>query len=397
MTGRKLTGKVLIVGAGIAGPALAIALRRAGIDCAVYESSPVPRDAAGVFLNLAPNGLNVLRELGLGARIDGLGFLNDRLVFRNDAGRTLAEVPVGGVTLLRGELSRMLREAAMEAGVPFQLGKRLESVEEREGQVAARFADGSTATGSLIVGADGIHSRVRSEVLPAAPAPEYTGVINLGGVVATDLPSTGRSMHMIFGRRGFFGYAVRPSGDTYWFSNFARREEPARGELDDVNSADFRQRLLDLHRDDPPEVTRILGAVTSSMGAFAIYDITSLPRWHSGRACLIGDAAHAVGPHVGQGASLALEDVFVLAKCLRDLGVSDPQPALRTFEALRRERVEAIVKYSRRTGAKKAPASAFGRKLRDLVLPIFLRKGAQDAGQLYSYPIDWDERIGRAA
>src|SRR5258705_6227025 len=94
-------GPVLIIGGGVAGRALGIALRRAGIDSVVYEASPEPRDDAGAFLNLAPNGLSVLRELGLSERTDRLGFRNDRLVFHNDRGRLLAEVPVGGVTLMR--------------------------------------------------------------------------------------------------------------------------------------------------------------------------------------------------------------------------------------------------------------------------------------------------------
>ena len=110
--------KVAIVGSGIAGPALAIALKRAGIDSIVYESSATPRDQAGAFLNLAPNGLNALGALGLQKRVAGLGFQNDRLIFCNEAGRVLAETSVGGVTLMRGDLSQILREAAIEAGIP---------------------------------------------------------------------------------------------------------------------------------------------------------------------------------------------------------------------------------------------------------------------------------------
>ena len=90
---------VLIVGAGVAGPALGIALRRAGIEPIVYEASDSPRDNGGAFLNLAPNGLSVLGALGLKRRLDSLGFQNDRLVFHNEIGRVLAEVPVGGVTV----------------------------------------------------------------------------------------------------------------------------------------------------------------------------------------------------------------------------------------------------------------------------------------------------------
>jgi 2-polyprenyl-6-methoxyphenol hydroxylase-like FAD-dependent oxidoreductase len=382
---------VLIIGGGIAGPALGIALRRAGIDSVVYESSPAPRDNAGAFLNLAPNGLNVLQALNLPNLTDRLGFRNDRLIFHNDTGRVLADVPVGGVTIMRGTLSRALREAALEAGVRFEFGKALESVAEHPGGVIARFADGSTASGRLLVGADGIHSRTRSSFFPEAPEPTYTGIINLGGIVQTNLPSTETAMHMIFGRRGFFGYAVRSSGETFWFSNFAQPEEPARGSLESVDAAEFRERLLTLHCDDPPEVTRILQAITATVGAYAVYDILSLPRWQHGSVCLIGDSAHAVGPHVGQGASLALEDAFMLAKCLRDL--PDPATAFATFEGLRRERVERIVKQSRRTGEQKTPTGWLGRKVRDLILPVFLRKGAQAAEWMYAYPLDWDKRI----
>lgn len=378
--------RVLIIGGGIAGPALGIALRRAGIDSVVYESNPTPRDEGGAFLNLAPNGLNVLRALDIASLTDGLGFRNDRLVFHTETGRLLAEASVGGITVMRGALSRALREAAVEAGVRFEFGKALESVVERDGGVVARFADGSTAAGRALVGADGIHSRTRSSCFPNAPQPKYTGIINLGGVVQTDLPSTDTTMHMIFGRRGFFGYAVRPTGETYWFSNFAEADEPARGALEAADGAEYQQRLLTLHRDDPPEIRRILQAITGAISAYAVYDIMALPHWQRGAVCLIGDSAHAVGPHVGQGASLALEDAFVLARCLRDR--SDPAAAFTLFETLRRERVERVLKQSRRTGEQKAPTGWLGRKLRNMILPMFLRKGARATEWMYAYPLD---------
>ena len=378
---------ILIAGAGIAGPALGIALRRAGIDAVVYEASDRPRDDAGAFLNLAPNGLSVLRALGVERRLDGLGFQNDRLVFHNETGRTLAEVPVGGITLMRGALSRAVREAAEDAGVRFEFGKALSSVTERDGGVEARFADGTSARGSSLVGADGIHSRTRYVCFPDAPKPSYTGIINLGGVVRTSLPQTGRAMHMIFGRRAFFGYAVRPGGDTYWFSNFAQKEEPSRGTLERLGVDRVGRDLLDLHRDDPTEVTQILRAITGNVGTWPVYDIPSLPVWHRGAVCLLGDAAHAIGPHVGQGASLALEDAFVLARCVRD--IPEASRAFAMFERLRRDRVEPVVKQSRRTGRQKAPTGWIGRKMRDLILPTFLKSSARAAQELYRNEDSW--------
>ena len=385
----------LIIGSGIAGPALGIALKRVGIDAIVYESTPAPRDNAGAFLNLAPNGVNALRALGLEKQLSGLGFRNDRLEFLNDSGRVLADASVGAITVMRGELSCALREAAIQVGVQFEFGKALESVAQESDNIVARFADSTTATGPMLIGADGIHSRVRSSFFPNSPKPTYTGIINLGGVMHTDLPTTDTTMRMIFGRRGFFGYAVRPSGDTYWFSNFAQSEEPARGALEASTGADFKERLLALHRDDPPEVNRIVQSVTGNIGIYAVYDIPSLPQWHRGSVCLMGDAAHAVGPHVGQGASLALEDAFVLAKCLRDL--PNPPAAFVAFEALRRNRAELVLKQSRQTGQQKAPTGWLGRKIRDLVLPLFLRKGAQATEWMYGYPFDWDEPTMQAS
>jgi 2-polyprenyl-6-methoxyphenol hydroxylase-like FAD-dependent oxidoreductase len=391
MNGRQ----ILIVGAGIAGPALAIALRRAGYEVVVYETMPEPRDDAGAFLNVAPNGLKALEALGLAGAIENLGFLNDRLVFQSDSGRVLADVAVGGITMRRGELSRALREAATAAGADIQFGKRLLTVEEWGGGVAARFSDGETVLGMALVGADGIHSRTRSSFFPEARRPRYVGLLNLGGVVPTNLPPTGTAMHMIVGRRGAFGYAVRPGGETWWFSEYAVTDEPPQGVLEIADGSIYRERLQEMHRDDPPEVARILDAVRNDIGAWAAYDLPSIPRWHRGKICLIGDAAHAVGPHLGQGTSLALEDAFVLAKCVRD--IRDPAAAFPAFERMRRERVDRVAAQSRRGGPQMVPARGLTRAFRDLMLPLFLKRAARATEWMYTYPMSGDERIPSAS
>ena len=130
-----------------------------------------------------------------------------------------------------------------------------------------------------------------------------------------------------------------------------------------------------------PGVTRILRAISEPFGSYPIYDMPPRPAWQRGSVCLVGDAAHAIGPHVGQGASLALEDAFILARCLRDM--PDPPEAFRAFERMRRDRVEPVVHQSRRTGQQKAPAGWIGRTVRDLVLPMFLRQAAVAAQEPY--------------
>ena len=115
-----------------------------------------------------------------------------------------------------------------------------------------------------------------------------------------------------------------------------------------------------------------------------------MPRWHSGRVCLIGDAAHATTPSAGQGASLAFEDAMVLAQCLRDIDV--PEHAFAAFERARRRRVEAIVRQSRRNGSGKAVAGPIREWVRDRVLPFFLRLGTKAQERQYAYRLNWLQR-----
>ena len=238
---------------------------------------------------------------------------------------------------MRGAVSRVLREAAEEAGVRFEFRKTLLSVTEHDGTVTARFADGTTVDGSSLVGADGIHSRTRYSYFTDAPRPTYTGIINLGGVAQTDLQPTGRAMHMVFGRRGFFGTPFGPVARLTGSATSHRRRNrswsaDARNErlVSSTTARSPRERSAGGHADP--------AGLVWPLGAWPVYDLLSLPTWHRGAVCLMGDAAHAVGPHVGQGVSLALEDAFVLAKCLRD--IPQASRAFSAFERLRRSRVE---------------------------------------------------------
>ncbi len=273
-----------------------------------------------------------------------------------------------------------------------EFGKRLVGVEAAETGVLARFEDGSEVEGDLLVGADGVHSRTRRAVFPDAPEPVYTGVIDSGAFSRSfAVPLSDGTMRMTFGRQGFFGYQVVPSGEIYWFENFHELTEPDRDELEAIPNEDWRARLLERHRGDHESINEIIASTESPIGRWPVYDMPSLAEWSNGRVALIGDAAHATSPHVGQGASLAMEDAAVLAKCLRD--VDEIEEAFATFEQLRKDRVEAIVKEARRTGNQKAPSNAVTRGIRDLVLPIFLRMGVKSAQRVYSYRVDWRERV----
>ena len=351
--------RAIIVGGGIAGPVLAMFLRKAGLEPVVYEGRAEPDDHAGYFLNLAPNGLAVLGALGLKEEVLGYGTPTTSIVFQNHRGRKLGELSESTLLIKRGLLNGALRDAAMRRGVPVELDKRLKGVEILPDRgVIARFEDGSEAEGDLLFGCDGIHSRTRRSIMPDAPEPRYSGLVDSGGYAsAAGIPPSDGVMRMTFGTEGFFGYQVVPSGEAYWFENFHQESEPDRRELEAIPDGRWREKLLGLHRRDLPVISEIIGS-TGVIGRWANYELPSLPSWHEGPVCLIGDAAHAMLPSAGQGASMAMEDAMVLAKCLRDFPIFPKLgEAFSAFELLRRDRVEHAAGEARKNGSRKAPTN----------------------------------------
>lgn len=400
------TKKALIIGSGIAGPAAAMFLKRAGIEAEIFEAQPGPDDYNGLFLNMASNGLGVLKTLGLHTEVAAQGFAAPHMVMWSGSGKRLGAVRNGAaegqgevsVIIKRGALHRILRDAAQRQGIPIAFGKQLTGIVQESGRVTAIFADGTRATGDFLVGSDGIHSRTRQIVDPSAPKPVYTGLVSSGGFSrGAGMQPTPDTQHFIFGKRAFFGYLVKPDGEIYWFNNLAYPGEPRRSELEAIAHDEWQRRMLELHRGDQPFIQDIIRATEGPIGRYPIYEIPSLPRWHAGRVVLIGDAVHATSPSAGQGASLALEDAIVLAKCVRD--IPRLEDAFVAFERLRRERVERVVRFSRERGSNKAASGPVARFLRDLLLPFFLKRFAdpRSLAWVYSYQVDWAEPLDSQA
>ncbi len=391
----------LVIGAGVAGPVAAMALQRAGVAPTVYEAHPGTADDIGAFLTLQVNGVDALRAVGAGAAVEGLGILTPSMRFRSGSGKVLGEVSTGeplpdgtaGVTLRRSDLYRALRDEVQRRGIAVEHGRRLVDARPVPGGVRAEFADGSSATADILVGADGIRSRVRRAIDPAAAPARYVPVLNIGGYApsqATD--ARPGEYEMIFGRKAFFGYAVAPDGAVWWFANPPRREEPAPGELDAMTTEQWRSWLLELFAADRTPACAIIESTPGELAGWATYDIPSVRRWHRDGMIVIGDAAHATSPASGQGASMSIEDAVELGRCLRDL--PDPAAAFAAYERLRRERVEKVVAAGARASNVKA-AGPVGRVLRDAVLPVFLRMQArQSAAWLHGHHIDWDAPVG---
>lgn len=392
------TRTALVIGGGIAGPATAMALHKAGIDAVVYEAHPTVAQGIGAFLTLASNGVDALRVLGADTPALAAGFPTPWITLRNDAGKRLGGSRTGtsrpdgttSQTIKRADLYQVLHEEARQRGVRVEYGKRLVGAEETGEGVRAVFADGSAAVGDVLIGCDGVHSTVRRIIDPAAPAPTYAGLLTSGGYArGVRVDTTPGSYEMIFGKRAFFGYALAPDGEVWWFANVPRRDEAARGELTASSGDDGRCRLLQLYAEDAGPAVPLIQATPEMMAMSPIHTIPHLPAWHNGRMIVIGDAAHAPSPTSGQGASLSIEDAVVLAKCLRDL--PSPQAAFAQFEAARRPRVERIIKWAARINNSKA-AGPVASVFRDAMLPMILKMTANSKAltQSYDYHIDWD-------
>lgn len=337
--------EIIVIGGGIAGTATALALHKAGFDVTVYEAHPESAEDIGAFLTLASNGMRALAQIDASAAVTEVGFPLRAMSVLDAAGTEVARMPLGEAhdpllayrCLRRGEFNAALQAEAARRGIALRRGTRLASVENGRDGVTARFSDGSTATGDLLIGADGLNSTVRESIDPRTQ-PCFAGESVFYGY-ADEAPLIAETGHitMVRGCAAAFGCAVSPDGETYWFARVAGEPLSA----DDIahgTPGHWRGLLLPLLRGDATPAADVVAATTDRIMVTNATEIPTGTPWRHGRTLIIGDAAHAASPATGQGASMALEDAVVLAKSLRD--APDTESALSLYEALRRPRVE---------------------------------------------------------
>jgi 2-polyprenyl-6-methoxyphenol hydroxylase-like FAD-dependent oxidoreductase len=339
-----LTGNVLIIGAGIGGVTLARALHSRGIGYELFERSS-ERSATGAGLLVHPGAAKALAALGVARELTsaGMELLRGKALTRDGA-------------LLQASSLRALRDAAgagthgvhrarlhalLLAGLqPVRLGRAFVSAQEYAGGVRATFADGSVAEGALLVGADGLRSRVRAMLYGDLP-PRYAGYTSWRGVAPGERYWDGPELAEFWGRGERFGVVPVGHGETYWFA-VANAPE---GERDDDPLEAVKRRfggwsapIPELLSATPPQ--RVLRT--------DIHDRAPIRSWSRGRVTLLGDAAHPMTPNLGQGACMAIEDAVVLARCLAES--ADWAPALSSYEARRIRRTSQMVERSRQLG-----------------------------------------------
>ncbi|MEU8922254.1 FAD-dependent monooxygenase [Kitasatospora sp. NPDC048545] len=361
MSAPRTPRKALVIGGGIAGPVTALALRRAGIEAEVFEAYGTSAEGIGGTFMIAPNGLAALAAVGLAEQVDGVGQLIERMVMEDGKGGTFAEFPVGGRAMRRAELYEVLQRRLREEGLSVRYGKRLVGVKESPTGVTARFADGSTADGDLLIGTDGTRSVVRELIDPAAPGPQYTGLIGVGGYSAHRLDGArgrGETMHFAQGGQAFFGFWALPDGaGTAWFSNIPQPEQLTSEQARRVSQEDWLALARKVHAEDLPARDVLAEADAATVEVFPRLEIMpSVPHWYRDRLVLVGDSVHAPSNSSGQGVSLAVESAVELARCLE----SHPglPGALAAYEAARRPVVEEVAAKAAAVNNRKASAGA---------------------------------------
>ncbi len=354
--------KALIIGGGIGGLTTALSLHAAGIDCTVFEAATDVRPL-GVGINLQPHAVRELTELGLGDRLAQTGIATQEFVYANRFGQVIWREPRGlaagyrwpQYSIHRGRLQVLLWRAAEERLGPgrLQSGKRLVDFRQDGTGVTARFADGGTARGDLLVAADGIHSVVRARCFPDEGPPKWNGALLWRATSLAPPYLTGASMVQAGHRdRKFVCYPIGTAPDGRAVVNWiAEQRYPADTPWarEDWNRPGQVDTFLPLFADwqfgwlDVPALIRSTEAVYE----FPMVDRDPLPWWSQGRVTLLGDAAHPMYPIGSNGASQAILDARILA---RELATRGCEPGLAAYEAIRRPATAEIVRANRGDG-----------------------------------------------
>lgn len=357
--------KGIIIGGGIGGLTTAIGLLKLGIDIDVYEATPEIREVgAGIWL--APNAMKVYHYLDLAEEIEKNGFLlgsvelrhytDMGVITRMDQDRVREKTGFGTIAIHRANLVKVLANH-----IPIErihLGKRLDRVEQKDGKVQAFFEDGTSVESDFLIGADGIKSKVRQSIFPESKI-RYSGQTCWRGIAHINADKLlGIQATEIWGKASRFGLSRINEDDVYWFAC----KDASRGGKDvDGNS---REILLGILKDFAAPVADVLMATPNDkIMRNDLDDLLSLPSWSKGNILLIGDAAHATTPNMGQGGGQAIEDAWYLYGLFQ--ADKDIEDIFRTFYQRRHKRVNGIVRQSYMMG--KLAHLKYGKRLRNAI------------------------------
>ncbi|ULL18591.1 2-polyprenyl-6-methoxyphenol hydroxylase [Paenibacillus sp. H1-7] len=347
--------KALIIGAGIGGLCAGLALQNIGWHVTIFEKEPgLAESGAGIVL--AANAMKVLEKLGAADKVRESGKAVGKAEIRRWDGAMLTELPVreqaeryGTPSYLihRALLQELLYELVKSRGADLQFDRKLERWEQHGDKVTAAFADGSSHSGKVLIGADGLRSTVRERLFGTEPL-RYSGFTALRGIADyrdERYPMVDGGGFEAWGPGKRFGFSHLGQGRVFWFAAVNAPAGIA------VPPGERKRQALDAFRGWYEPIGDVIAATKEDVIlAHDIYDRKPLTTWHQGLAALLGDAAHPMLPNLGQGGAQAMEDAWTLAQCLVQAGDGDVSDGLLAYERLRIPRTTRVIRQSRQMG-----------------------------------------------
>ena len=353
---RKSELRIAVIGAGLGGLVAGAMLQKRGCSVRIFEQAPeFARLGAGI--NLGPNVMKVLRHIGIEQRLLDFGLRPVAWVSRDwSSGETLFALPLRGnaeaqygapyMVIHRGDFHAVLMEAVAPGTIEF--GMKLTGLDPRGSVVDLRFENGDRVEVDLVIGADGINSRVR-EVLLGPELPAYTGYVAhrsifptalLGGLKIHDLTKwwsddAHKDTHLVV------YHLDKNREETYFVSGVPEPQWDYGLSFVQADLDEMRASFEGFH----PEVQKVL-EVCPAATKWPLFDRLPLPLWSSGQIVMLGDACHPMKPHMGQGAAMAIEDAAILVRCLERCG-DDFKTAFSVYEMSRKDRTSLVQKHSR--------------------------------------------------
>ncbi|MGD9925374.1 MAG: FAD-dependent monooxygenase [Pseudorhodoplanes sp.] len=344
------SARIAVVGAGLGGATAASLFARAGFDVRVYEQAQrLARLGAGI--HVGPNAMRVMREIGIDLALERISARPNAFISRDGVtGELLANIRLGDhaverygaryLTVHRGDFHGLIVDT-VPAGI-ISFGKQLVDVAEAPDEVVLSFADGTSERADIVIGADGINSRLREHLL-GPEAPTFTGMIAHRAILdSRKVPKdVERCCKWWSGKLHLMFYALGPE-EFYFVTGVPEAEWDMRLSEVPSDQADLRRSFGTWHE----TVQQLIDAATT-VSKWPLLDRRPLPLWSRGRIVLLGDACHPMKPHMAQGAAMAIEDAVILKRCLELHGTGNYQAAFAMYEANRAERATRVQLVSR--------------------------------------------------
>jgi len=378
--------KGLIIGAGIGGLSTAIGLEKQGISVEIFEAAnEIKPIGAGILV--PPNAMAVLNEYGIANEVERCGCHLNSLKLVSFKGSPISETLTSyayqsgefrTVAIHRGTLQKLLISALNQTVIKTR--HQCETVDNTTDGVEAHFLDAPIHKGDFLVGADGIHSKVRKSIFPEASL-RYSGQICWRGIAKIDLPAQWHhQLTEIWGNGTRFGFVRISADEVYWYATKHQKQ------IQEASEPTNMDELLTLFRDYIEPVRDILeNTHQSNLIENSISDLAALPTWFNDSTVLVGDAAHASTPNLGQGGAQAIEDSYALANAVSEN--NDLSIAFEGFVGSRSKKVNSVVKQSWQVGQVTNWSNSWLCAVRNMTLrsfaPVF---GSHQAKMLYSWP-----------